>query len=447
MSLRTLVGLSIWPALFLLVFAFSLRLLPAWPVMAVILPERAFSANFSPDAALLMTQSSNDVGQADVRFWRVPNGEEEAFGVAATERYVEFLPNGRLLLQRRYSVSDNHCQLTFKEFSTGKEWLTVQSSDWFGGCMSRDGSTLAVINTDSGKHEVEIWNIMRRCRTAALVACSPVALSPDGKILVYQAECGPVANNAPLLVFMDLASRRELGRIKMFDWTNSAPFAEFSPDGKLVAVRYPTPEKWNFQLIDMGTFKPIAIPELGPFAFAQGGAVLFAIEWANAGKIHYWDVRTGDEGEIPLQGFQFGPGLFESSPDGRFLAVEAISPPHPLAAYMSYLPSWEWLLNLCAGPQEEFSTCTVLLFDVKTRRPLASFPKRGISPQPFSSDGSLLALVSQDGRVEVCNVPPRKPIWLAASLAAAFVGVVWAVRFGYRRFRRLMPLSRRPIAT
>jgi WD40 repeat protein len=439
MSLRTLVGLSIWPALFLLAFAFGLRLLPALPAMTVELPERASSANFSPDAALLMTQSSNDAGQSDVRFWRVPNGEEEPFGVAATERYVEFHPDGRLIRQRRLSDSDIHCQLTFREFPTGKEWLTVQSSDWFGGCMSRDGITLAVINADSGKHQIEIWNIMRRCRTAVLAAELPVALSPDGKILAYQTAWSRVADEPRLLVFCDLVNRRELGRIEISE-TALAPIAEFSSDGKLVAVSCTTPEGPDFQVIDVATFKrKVTRLLIHTFTFALDRAVLFAIALDETEKIDYWDFETGYQGEIPLQGLWFGPGSCEASPDGRFLAVEAVSPPQPIPAYMNYLPRWDWLQNLCAGLQEDFST--VLVFDVKTRRPLASFPKRGISPQPFSSDGSHLALVSGDGRVEVWQIPPRKPVWLAATLAAAFVGVVSAICLANRL--RLLRRKRR----
>jgi hypothetical protein len=60
MSLRTLIGPAVWPALFLTAFAVSIRLLPPRPLMTVAPPEGASSASFSPDCSLLITQPMFD---------------------------------------------------------------------------------------------------------------------------------------------------------------------------------------------------------------------------------------------------------------------------------------------------------------------------------------------------------------------------------------------------
>src|SRR5262249_19685246 len=127
MSFRALIGLCIWPALFLFVFGVSLRL-PARPLMTLTLFERPYGANLSPDAALLVTDSSDANGQTRARFWRVPTGEEIMPLRTAPQPFVEFLQDGRLVVQRRLSDSDTHRQITFWDVRTGKEWLTVQSS-------------------------------------------------------------------------------------------------------------------------------------------------------------------------------------------------------------------------------------------------------------------------------------------------------------------------------
>jgi len=436
MSLRTIIGLCIWPSLFLLAFAVSLRLLPIRPLMTVALPGQRAYANPSPDAALLMTQST-DGGHTRVRFWRVPTGEEDTSMPLPPRSFIEFLHDGRLLFQRLFSGSVDRCQLTFTELSTGKEWLTVGSSDWFDNCLSRDGSTLAVTSTDSERHQIEVWDVMRRCKTATLVAGSPVALSPDGRILLYQAE------SPPELVFLDLAHRRELGRIETSDPTPTG-WVVFSPNGKLVAVRCKAPQGEKFQVIDVGTFRTLATSEfIHTFAFALDGEVLFTIGSGET-QIHHWDLETGHEGDIRLPGSDFGFGLFQISPDGRLLAVETVVLRRPLPAYIDYLLPWQWLLTLCAGGQDELST--VLVFDARTKRLLESFTKRHMSPYPFSSDGSHLALVSQDGSAEVWQIPPRKPVWLAASLAVVAIAAVWVVPFAYRRLRFVRRLQQTSVA-
>src|SRR5262249_50301864 len=151
----------------------------------------------------------------------------------------------------------------------------------------------------------------------------------------------------------------------------------------------------KFELIEVGKFKPLAASaRIYSYAFGLDGAVLFTAPWSDAGEIHYWDVRTGHEGDIPLQEFRFSAGSFEASPDGRFLAVEAPLPTRPIPTYVNYVPNWEWLTTLLAGTPDEF--VAVLVFDAATKRQVASFPQRGISRHPFSWDGSRLAVDSHD---------------------------------------------------
>jgi hypothetical protein len=75
MSPRTLVGFSVWPALFLTAFAVSLRLLPVRPLMTVVPPEVG-----SFDCFLCRRQVINLVGHGTPRDTNVglkPDGQRQ----------------------------------------------------------------------------------------------------------------------------------------------------------------------------------------------------------------------------------------------------------------------------------------------------------------------------------------------------------------------------------
>jgi hypothetical protein len=156
--------------------------------------------------------------------------------------------------------------------------------------------------------------------------------------------------------------------------------------------------------------------------FAMNGKVLVTIgrkqiRWFDVGKKQATEVRSDAVAEnITLV----------ASPDGRYIAA---------LQYDTDVPSWSWhppFLVWNSSP-----VARLVIFDAATKRAIATLgPVHSGAKVQFSMDSAMLAVATKDRAMAVWSMPPRKPVWLAASLAAALVAAAWALRLGYRRFRR-----------
>jgi hypothetical protein len=173
-SKRTLVGLAIWPALFLVAFAAYLRFLPSRPLMTVTPPEGVSVASFSPDSSLLMTQSlagrrHHSAGR--LRFWEISSGPERFFPMAGYEKAdphfeysAEFITDETLLL-RRCVEAQKRWSLKVVELESRALLLDIDSAYGCPGYLSADKRTLATFSRDLTDPHAEIWDIPN-CRKA-----------------------------------------------------------------------------------------------------------------------------------------------------------------------------------------------------------------------------------------------------------------------------------------
>jgi hypothetical protein len=446
MSLRTLVGLSIWPALFLLALATSVRLLPVRPLMTVVTENGPTFASLSPDGKLLMTQTLPGSDRAYVtdsfRLWSVPDGREHRLAGpgrkvpdSANNPFPSFSRDGRFILDRRFLSERKTTSLRFIEVGTGEEWLHVESVSPCPGCFSADGRKLACYVTD----HVEVWDVPNRRTETTLKAGPCFAISADGATALCDVALalGPNEVNEEMALW-DVAGERELSRITVLNRTSWQ--VEFSPDGKSLGFScMPLNRKGGFFRVwdvDSGRLK-IDMPWVSTFAFVLGGKALATTGGlgANANsRVSFWDSDTGQE----LGGLPLGPAgdivnaSLRSSSDGHWLAVD-VSAESPQPTLPKWAPRWKWLSDLW---NRSSSSMQVILLDAATKQERGRINGSSHARYEFSTDNSSIVVAGFDGGVEVWSLPPRKPVWLAAALAAALLGVVWAVRLGYRRFRR-----------
>jgi len=212
MSVRTLVGFAIWPAVFLTAFAVCSRLLQARPLMTLVLPEPSV-ASFSPDGTLLMTQpmlaEAEHLG-GPIRFWNVPSAQEEKPALRQPHETLvaSFLPDPQRFLVRHLSQDRTRWHLKFVDLMSGAEWLHLESAEPCSGCLSGDGHKLACFVTTGREAHAEIWDVPKRGCEASLALGCPVAMSQDGRLLLAYSGTTDLES---ALVLWDIAASHELG--------------------------------------------------------------------------------------------------------------------------------------------------------------------------------------------------------------------------------------------
>jgi hypothetical protein len=202
--------------------------------------------------------------------------------------------------------------------------------------------------------------------------------------------------------------------------------AQFSPNGEVLAVNCSAKSVGEslqtsfFHVMDIKTQRTvIKSSPVGAFAFGQEGKVVFATPLAAGNSIYSYNTETGQMDEILLSEKQVF-GSLEASPNTRTVAVAGSTPFRPRVS------AWSLVLDDFSVPSLSLRTT---VFDAATRQEYRTVT--GALPS-FSHDGSLLA-VTEGTTIRVWPVRRGKPAWLATLLAAAVVGVVWAVRLAYRR--------------
>jgi WD40 repeat protein len=231
------------------------------------------------------------------------------------------------------------------------------------------------------------------------------------------------------LVLWNLERRQELGRLAVP--THEHAYAEFSPDGGMLAVAGLASSPF-FKLFDMTTQRKIMdLPHVGMFAFSENGKVVVMEDDPQQTIVRWYDTadRQGHDMGSDVCGGNYGVPLLARSPSGKILAVRSTSLVNDFAP-----ATWTWLP---ARFRHRHIRSQVTLFDFLTRQRIQTLPGvHQAGEVRFSPDARMFAIATDDGAMTVWPVPPRKPLWLAASLAAAFVAVAWALRLAYRRFRR-----------
>ena len=264
--------------------------------------------------------------------------------------------------------------------STGRElrsWEIPRS--WLSGlAFSPDGRTLAV---SSGDGRLGIWETgsgkLRRQRAGLAVpgrgGLGFVRFLPDGKTLACVSD--------RLIRLLDATSLEE--RWPAFARQQGISSISFSRDGKLLAtglgdVNYGT-VRGGVRLWEAATGKELR-EFSGPVGLVFGVALSpDGKTLAGAGeqsKVWLWDVSSGKA----LRQFGDGPerwGALAFTPDGRTLVSD-----HGVAQF----------------------------WDVATGRKLRWIPATGMSPAPFSPDGSLIALGSGENSITLYETATGKAV-------------------------------------
>ncbi len=197
-----------------------------------------------------------------------------------------------------------------------------------------------------------------------------VALSPDDRTLA-------LADNNGTVDFVDTASGRRLGSLRLPD--DGTPIsAAFSPDGRTFLASPATDDGGLAVLYDAATYREIDRLPTPSSRYGGGPNVQFLADGRIGvatvdNEVFVWDPSTGRT--TPKLGVDNGDLAYAAfSPDGT---VVAASTPRP----------------------DEMA-----LWDVRSRRRIASFRNVGTYPFAFSPDGSLVAAGASDGSVSIIDV-------------------------------------------
>jgi WD40 repeat protein len=369
-----------------------------------------------------------------------------------------FLPDGRVIVERRILKEGEKWRylVTFSDITTGKEVFAVESQDY--GCLSEDGRQLAVFSDG----QTDIWDVPAHSRVKTLKCGPPITFSRDGCLLLCHGVLAAQSQDLTDELFLwEIPTGRLLHHSVTPEFSCSD--GAFSPDARHLLVsgrtyggRILTPEGQALFLAGQNTFQgllklwdvndnhPILeVPGIDDCTFVLDGSRVATVETTLDGTlVRLWNTATGhEEGKYALIRSSYLFSTLRASRNGSYLAVKSVSYRSP-RSLPPVLPRWKWLTDLWEQPGDFVSDIT--LYDVVLGQQLTTlhFPF-WVNDYHFSPDGSLLAIAGGE-MATVWQVPPHGPLWLAASVAAAFVGVVWAFRFGYRFRRRGAFAARRP---
>jgi len=145
-----------------------------------------------------------------------------------------------------------------------------------------------------------------------------------------------------------------------------------------------------------------------------------SITGRTAGRPHYiFDARTGAFQRLPAADAKSWSAL---SPD-RFWLITGADVLHRYERWRRFLPEW-------ARPRPK---CASEIHDLSREWHVAHFP--GVTGAKFSPDGQTLALIGDDGTVQLWDIPLRTPWAIVATramLAAAIVYMMTALRLHRR---------------
>jgi WD40 repeat protein len=377
-----------------------------------------------------------------LRFWQIPDGAER-FPTADYDKaepalgyLTAIMPDGELLFTTRVE-NEKRWSRKLVQLESGSLLLGIESAEVCPGYLSADKRTLASFSPDSTDPHAEVWNIPSRHKIATLPTGPPLAVSPDGRtVLCCTDRNAAIDKSKREFALWDVEQRRELGRVTIPE--NMFAFARFSPNGTVFGIsgtaERPPPFLKLFHVNAQRGIEEIVGVNMffDDFAFGANGSVVVADNARAGNRVRWYDIADGqahEAGSELCSRPHSWSALRAPSPDGKVLTVQSRILMTNFAP-----PSWRWLP---ASLRTEYWQSEVSLFDMETRERLGVLSGiHQVGQVRFSSDSAMFAVATEDGRMTVWELPPRKPLLLAALIATAFVGAVWAGRMGYRRFRR-----------
>jgi WD40 repeat protein len=353
-----------------------------------------------------------EAGARNLTLWDATTGAKRTLGAAGQFIGFSFTPDGTRLLG-----TDAAGSLKLWDTATGKEISTTppEKHPPYPMTMSLDGKLLAV--TNSSGYSITIWDLDSGRAVTTLQGQSFsgfVAFDRSGRLLaseptglrVWDVAAGEEVAELPdvaggNIVFSSdgswLASNPK-GIVKLWDAKTWAP-VDLNPaqSAHIWSIGFAAPKLasvvtssgvQSWQIADN-----VAVPPLLGYTYAMAvkpdGRIL-AVAHARGGDMDIWDLASATR-LTTLNAHRLSINHLEFSPDGKFLLTAGQEAPLSPAA-------------ISAGVLQVESS--VKLWDVKTwqeNRTLSSSGV-GLSSGTFSMDGHLLALMRNQGVIDIFDI-------------------------------------------
>ena len=364
-----------------------------------------YSVAFSPNGRIIASGSSDTVRLWDVKT-KQPRGEplvSHRFGVNSEVNSVAFSPKGLTIA----SGSWDNVRLWNVKTRKPLDIPLGHSSVVHCVAFSPDGHILASGSSDDTVKKIVLWDVKTRKSLGELLVRSlfsvkSVAFTPDSKILA--------SGSFDTVILWDVKTRKSLGElVGHFQYVKSVAF---SPDGLTLASGYGDILNNGYnnvvRLWDVKTRKQRGKLLVGHFddvksvAFSPDGQILAS--GSDDNTVRLWNVETKKPLGEPLEGHSSPVTSVAFSPDGQTLASGSNDDGQTLAS-----GSNDFFDSNFFGSDDNNNN-TVILWDVKTRKPLGE-PLIGhsstVNSVVFSPVGNTFASGSSDGTVILWDVNPE----------------------------------------
>ena len=362
------------------------------------------SVAFSPEGTTLISG-----GEDGVKLWDVLTQNISVLeGHSRNVFFSSFSPDGTMLAARIGRM------VKLWNIKTGSPVATFEghTDEILSVVFSSDGITLASASRDN---TIKLWNILTGRNIATYEVHTEyirsVVFSPDGTILAAWGDQG--------IELWDVATGHAIATLKGHtSWISSVVF---SPDGMLLASGS---DDNTIKLWDIATGRDIVTLEghrgqVQSVEFSPDGTILASIGYGYGYyEIKLWDVETGRN----ITTFNHTSSSWISSmvfsPDGTMLALGGDSGmvdlrEVPTGRHIALLEGHTAVFSPDGTILVSAGEDAVKLWDVATRRIIATLEHHGVYSIMFSPDGMLLASRSGDGTVLLWNmslyITPQTP--------------------------------------